>query len=116
VVFFFALVSVSDGLGLFAPWPALFPCVSDRASQHAGPITGFWELGAASEAWRGLRATPGNLALAAFILGWGGLFRTMPGLGVLAGTDLSSRWHWAGKVLHAVLSAVLTYAVLSFLP
>jgi len=117
VVFFSALVSVLDGLGLFGSLAgALSVRFGTELHSMRALLTGFWELGSGIGSLEGLRATPGNLALAAFILGWGGLSVQCQALGVLAGTDLSSRWHWAGKVLHAVLSAVLTYAVLSFLP
>lgn len=50
---------------------------------------------------------PGGFAAAAAIVGWGGLSVHCQAMSLAAPEGLSFRWHWAGKALQAVLSALL---------
>ena len=52
---------------------------------------------------------PGGFAAAAAIVGWGGLSVHCQAMSVAEG--LSFRWHWAGKALQAVLSALLAAGI-----
>ena len=60
-------------------------------------------------AMAGLSPTPGNLALASFLLGWGGLSVHAQTLGAVQGTDISCARHLAGRALCGILAAVFTY-------
>ncbi|MDY6095089.1 MAG: sporulation protein, partial [Oscillospiraceae bacterium] len=70
-------------------------------------LTGLLEIGTGIGAMQGLAATPQNLALCAFLIGWGGVSVHCQTAAVLAGTTLKSARHTAGRFLHGVLSALL---------
>ncbi len=54
---------------------------------------------------------PGGFAAAAAIVGWGGLSVHCQAMSLAAPEGLSFRWHWAGKALQAVLSALLAAGI-----
>jgi len=54
---------------------------------------------------------PGGFAAAAAIVGWGGLSVHCQAMFLAAPEGLSFRWHWAGKALQAVLSALLAAGI-----
>ena len=58
-----------------------------------------------------LTAGPGGFAAAAAIVGWGGLSVHCQAMSLAAPEGLSFRWHWAGKALQAVLSALLAAGI-----
>ena len=72
-------------------------------------LTGFWELGGGIGALRGLGASPRNLALAAGILGWGGISVHFQTLAMLADLDVKSAPHTAGRLLSAIFSSLLAW-------
>ena len=80
---------------------------------HAA-LTGVLELGSAAGALRGLSPTPLNMALAAGILGWGGVSVHFQTLAVLAGSKIKGVLHFAGRLISASIGMVLAY-VLSML-
>lgn len=80
---------------------------------HAA-LTGVLELGSAAGALRGLAPTPLNMALAAGILGWGGISVHFQTLAVLAGSKIKGVLHFAGRLISASIGMVLAY-VLSLL-
>lgn len=59
---------------------------------------------------------PGRLSMAAFMLGWAGVSVHCQVLAFLGDSGLSVRTYIAGKLLHGILSAVLTAALLRLLP
>ncbi len=71
--------------------------------------TGLFELGSGTAAMQGLHPGPASLALAAFLLGWGGLSVHFQTLGVLSGSKLKGALHMTGRLLSACFSAVLAY-------
>ena len=77
---------------------------------HAA-LTGVLELGSAAGALRGLTPTPLNMALAAGILGWGGLSVHFQTLAVLAGSKIKGALHFAGRLISASIGMVLAYAL-----
>jgi len=86
---------------------ALFRAAAGVLPAHFPPIVlGFFEMvtGAAS-------LSPGRTGFvtAAALIGWGGLSVHCQTLSVLG--DLSARWHWSGKAVQAVLSALLALIV-----
>lgn len=70
-------------------------------------LTGFFELGGGIGALRGLPPTPVNLALAAGLMGWGGLSVQFQTLALIADTQIKSAPHTAGRLLSAVFGSVL---------
>ena len=72
-------------------------------------LTGLFELGSGTAAMRGLRLCPESFALAAFLLGWGGLSVQFQTLGVLAGSDVKGALHLAGRLISACIAAITAY-------
>ena len=62
-------------------------------------------------AMRGLAPTGGNLALAAFLLSFGGLAVWGQTLGVISESDLTGRYYLPGKLLQGVIAALLVLLV-----
>ena len=73
--------------------------------QSRALLTGFWELGGGIGAMRGLPAVPGNLALAAGLVGWGGVSVQFQTLSVLTDSQCKTSLHLAGRFLSAGLGA-----------
>lgn len=110
VVFFSAVTALMDAGGM------LTACVQALASLlRADPaairalLVGILELGGGIAAMRGLPPTPGNLALAAFLLGFGSLSVHCQTAAVIAEAKMKSALHFAGRLTMAVLSALLAY-------
>ena len=74
-------------------------------------LTGLFELSSGAAALEGLRPDPAALALAAFLLSWGGLSVHFQTLGVLAGSKLKGALHMTGRLLSACFAAVMAYGV-----
>ena len=74
-------------------------------------FTGLLEIGGGLGAMRGLAPTAGNTALAAFLLGFGGLAVAAQTMAVLGESDLTGRRYLPGKLLQGVLAALLTLLV-----
>ncbi len=72
-------------------------------------LTGILELGSGVGAMRGLAATPANLALAAGLLGWGGISVRFQTAAMLADTDIQGALHSAGRLMSAVIGAGLAW-------
>ena len=60
---------------------------------------------------QGLSVTPHNLALAAGIVGWGGVSVHMQTAAVLNGTNIKGALHFAGRLISAAIAAVLAFAL-----
>lgn len=75
---------------------------------HAA-FTGLLELGSSVGAMQGLKPSPMNLALAAGVLGWGGLSVHFQTLSVLAGSNIKGALHFAGRLISAVVAATLAF-------
>lgn len=110
VVCFTVLVGLLDSHGLFTRAAALLASATGLAPQAARALlTGLLELGSAVGAMEGLPPSRGTLALAAAVLGWGGLSVHCQTAAVLAGVDLSLRPHTLGRALAALLGAAIAW-------
>ena len=78
-------------------------------------LKGFFELGGGIGALRGLPPTPQNLALAAALMGWGGLSVHFQTLSLIADRDIKSAPHTAGRLMSAIWSFLLAYGIGRFL-
>ena len=74
-------------------------------------LRGFLELGSGIGALRGLPPAPQNLALAAALMGWGGLSVHFQTLSLIANRDIKGAPHTAGRLMSAVLSFLLAYGL-----
>lgn len=110
VVFFSVLTALLDASGLL---PALCGRLAAGLGLELhytrGLLTGLLELGAGAGAMEGLALNRQNLALAAFILGWGGLSVQAQAAAVIMDSGLSPVSHLRGKLLHGLLSAAGAY-------
>lgn len=110
VVFFSVLTALLDASGLL---PALCGRLAAGLGLELhyirGLLTGLLELGAGAGAMEGLALNRRNLALAAFILGWGGLSVQAQAAAVIMDSGLSPGSHLRGKLLHGLFSAAGAY-------
>ena len=70
---------------------------------------GMLELGSGIAAMEGLSPTPVNMALCAFILGWGGICVQFQTAAVLNKAGLPCSGAVFAKALHGVISAVMAF-------
>ena len=74
-------------------------------------LLGFWELGSGVGALRGLPLSPGNLALAAGLVGWGGISVLFQSLALLADLPVKTGTMLLGRVLSAGLGAAFAWGL-----
>lgn len=111
VVFFAVITGLLDELGLLS---SLAADLSLRLGWELGAcralLTGILELSGGIGAMRGLSPTASHLALAAFLLGFGGISVHCQTLSAVEGSGMKSARHTVGRLLHGVLSAIFAYA------
>ena len=116
VVTFSVMTGVLDASGLL---PALVGTSAARLGLELhfarALCTGVLELGTGIGAMQGLMPTPGNLALAAFLIGWGGVSVHCQTAAVIAGTDIKSARHTVGRLLHGAISALCMWVLANLL-
>ncbi len=115
-VFFSVLSALLDALGLF---PALRGALAVRTGLEPGAaealLRGLLELGSGAAALRSLAPAAGNLALAGFILGFGSLSVHCQTLAAVAGTEIKTARHFAGRLLHGGFSALFVFLLFTLL-
>ena len=117
VVCFCVLAGLLDALGLWRTASALLSqMVGMDASDARALLIGLLELSGGVGALRGLPPTAARFVLAAFLSGWGGLCVQFQSLAVLAETDLSGRSLLLGRLLCALISALLAFALCRLAP
>ncbi len=107
VVCFTVFTGLLRANGILEPLVRLFPLSAQDAVRAF--LIGFWEIGGGIGALRGLPPTPLNLALAAAMVGWGGVSVQFQTLAVLAGSNIKGALHRTGRLSSAVLSFGLSY-------
>lgn len=109
VVFFSVLVGLLDANGALS---ALTGEISYhfRAEPHFARslLTGILELGTGTSSMLGLSVNAKNLALCSFLLGWGGISVHAQATAVIREGGLNPARHALGKLLHGLLSALIT--------
>ena len=103
------VVCFSVLLGLLESW-GLYALLPDAPASRA-LVSGFLELGSAVAPLRALPCTPSSLALAALLVGWGGLSVHCQTAALFADAPLSLRRHSLGRLCSALLSAAFAYAL-----
>lgn len=74
-------------------------------------ITGMLELGTGTGALRALRVSPPTLALAAFLLGWGGVSVHFQTMAVICDGEMNGALHLAGRLICAIIASILAYGL-----
>ena len=115
VIFFSVLVSLLDMGGLFSRLCTWLSMLTGASPQFIKALlTGGLELGSGAAAMSGLGASPLNLALAAAMLGWGGLSVHFQTLAVLSESNIKGSLHLAGRLLSATIAFILMYILALF--
>ena len=110
VVFFSVFTGILDFFGFFSSVSGyLADTLGLELSFSRSLLTGVLELGSGIGSMYGLGATPLNIALASFILGFGGASVHLQTLAVLEGTEIKCALHFAGRITHGIIAAVLSY-------
>ena len=115
VVCFTVLAGLLDAVGWFSLLAGRLSALTGAELHFSRALlTGILELGSGVGAMRGLSVSPANLSLAAGMLGWGGISVHFQTLSLLCDTEIKSALHFAGRLMSAIISAVLAYLI-SFL-
>ena len=110
VVTFTVLCGLLDAFGTFSRLVGAVSAASGLELHFVRAFfTGLLELGSGIGVMRGLAVTPLNLALASFILGWGGVSVHFQTLAAISGTDIKGARHLAGRLLSGCISAAITF-------
>lgn len=110
VVFFSVVTALLDALGAFSGAAGLLAVHLGMELRFARALlAGFLELGGGISAMSGLAPAPANLALASFVLGFGGLSVQCQTLSAVGETDIKISRHFAGRLLHGLISAGITF-------
>lgn len=96
VCFFGALAALCDSFRFLPPLTRAF-------------ALGFLELGGGIGALSGWQAGPLTMALAGFLLGWGGLSVHCQTLGAVASTDIKCARHLTGRALCGLFAAAFSF-------
>lgn len=114
VLFFCVVTGLLEYAGIFSSLAgALAARTGAGLTFTRALLTGVLELGGGIGAMGGLSASPVNLALCSFLLGFGGLSVHCQTISVLDGTDIKCARHFVGRILHALISALFTFLVSS---
>lgn len=110
VVCFTVLVGLLDADGFFSLITGRLSWLS-KAELHwvRSLLTGFLELGSGVGQMQGLAIAPINLALAAFLVGWGGISVHFQTMAQISGSELEGRLHFAGRLMSGSIGAVIAY-------
>lgn len=108
VVAFSVLNGILDGVGITtAAAGELSYRLGVELSQCRALIAGIFELGNGIGGMAGFVISPPNLALAAFILSWGGLSVHFQTFAMISGTDIKTARYVIGRFLIALTAAAL---------
>jgi sporulation integral membrane protein YlbJ len=110
VVTFTVLVGLLDSQGAFSSVTGAAAAATGLELHFVRALlTGLLELGSGIGAMQGLALTPGNLALASFILGWGGVSVHFQTMAAIADTDIKGVRHLAGRLMSGCISAAISF-------
>ena len=110
VLLFTVFTGLLEANGFLSTLGARLSAFSGLSSQQSRALLlGFWELGGGAGALRGLPPEPGNLALAAGLVGWGGVSVHLQSLAPFSSLPLRCRLHLPARILSAVFGAALSW-------
>lgn len=117
VVCFCVFAGLLDTLGCWDAAAAFLSRLSGVGAQDLRALLiGLLELSSGIGTLRGLPPSGARFVLAAFLCGWGGLSVQFQTMAVLAETDLDARSNVVGRLLSALLSALLAFVLWRFHP
>lgn len=115
VIFFYVLVSLFDVGGMRSLLCAKLSMILGLSPQFIMAfLSGILELGSGASAMVGLKSTPINLALAAAMLGWGGLSVHFQTMAVLSDSKIKGSLHLAGRLSCAIIAFFIMYILALF--
>lgn len=110
VVCFTALTALWEQWGLTGAMAGLLSRLSGQGTDWCRALlAGILELGSGAAALRGLPPNPANLALAAALLGWGGVSVHFQTAALFADSEIKGALHTAGRLLAAAMAAALAF-------
>ena len=110
IVCFCVIIGLLDAHGMFSLLAGQLAQITGLELHAArAALSGFLELGSGIGAMRGLAVSPANLAIAAGIVGWGGVSVHFQTYAVLADSDIKGGLHLAGRLINCAVSATLGY-------
>ena len=108
IVAFSVLAGILEKAGAFAAAAKMLSAVFGMELLWSNALfCGILELGNGIGAMSGLSTSPINLALAAFILGWGGISVQFQTLSVIGGTDIKTARYIIGRFVIALMGSAL---------
>ena len=111
-VTFSVLTGLAQTAGLLGAVTAFLTGTFNAAPQFIRALlTGLLELGSGIGAMQGLAPTKKNTALAAFLIGFGGVSVHCQTAAMLAGTGVRLKKHFWARVLHGMLAALMMLAI-----
>lgn len=112
ILFFTVLTGIMDAAG-FLPMLCGKIAAAFGFELHfvRAMLMGILEIGSAVGAMRGLKLTAHSLALAAFIVGWGGISVHMQSYAVIHDRNMKGTLHMAGRLINASISALLAFVI-----
>ena len=114
VAFFSALLEVAGEFGYPDGAASVLAALTGGSSESLRAfLTGILELSGGIGAMAGFSPTPGNLAMASFLLGWGGVCVHLQSVSAAAPAGIKTAGRGCGKLIHGALSAILTYIIFS---
>lgn len=116
VIFFSAMLQLLASYGAFTAFAKLLALLGVSPQFAPQLVAGLLELTSGVSSLSGAASSVGTISIAAFMLGWAGLSVHCQVLCFLVDGGLSPRTYLSGKFLHGIISAALTYALVSHLP
>ncbi len=108
IIAFSVLIELFDSFGIFSQISGLISSALNTPLHWSRALLcGFIELGNGIACMEGLDASPLNLALAAFILGFGGLSVQLQTFSVLQGLNIKTARYLIGRLIIAVIAGAL---------
>ncbi len=110
IVCFCVIIGLMDAGGYFSLFAGRLAALTGLELHAARALlSGVLELGSGIGAMRGLSPSPVNLAIAAGIVGWGGLSVHFQTYAVLAESDIKGDLHLTGRLICCAVSSALGY-------
>lgn len=110
IVCFCVIIGLMDAGGYFSLFAGRLSALTGLELHAARALlSGVLELGSGIGAMRGLSPSPVNLAIAAGIVGWGGVSVHFQTYAVLAESDIKGDLHLTGRLICCAVSSALGY-------
>lgn len=110
IVCFCVIIGLMDAGGYFSLFAGRLASLTGLELHSARALlSGVLELGSGIGAMRGLSPSPVNLAIAAGIVGWGGVSVHFQTYAVLAESDIKGDLHLTGRLICCAVSSALGY-------